>query len=615
MKISPHAAVDRKAQIADDVEIGPFCVVGPDVQLAAGCRLINSVSILGHTRLGRNNVVFPNAVIGAPPQDRKYNGGPTHLEIGENNVIREAATIHCGTEKGGGITRVGDNNLIMVNVHVGHDAQIGSHTTLSNNVMIAGHVIVGDHVTMAGAVGLHHFVTVGEYAFLAGASRIHFDVPPFMIVNNVDEVRGVNLVGLKRAGFAPEDLGVCWRHSRCCSCTARPFRWRWARWNRSMGTTSACGGCWTSSAGATRAFTGATWRACGYAARDEMKGLMMWKDSDGPLRVGVVGCGRMGKLHARVYSQMSGVKLVGTYDVNPDAAQSAARDYHCQAFASLGELLPHVSAISVAVPTQWHAEIAEAALGGQVACLVEKPLARDAADGQRIIDAARRSGAMVQVGHIERFNPAVRAMERLNIAARFIEVTRISPLTFRSIDVGVVLDMMIHDIDIVLNLARSKIARIDAVGVSVIGDVEDICNARLTFENGCVANLTASRLALKTERKLRVFSRDAYVSIDYQRQLGSVVHRSGNLAAIRDAVARLRSGEIEDISQVNYMDLVKVEELQIDDVEPLRAELESFVAAVKDGGTPVVSAEEGLAAVETARGIMAAMTPSETLEG
>src|SRR5207249_3477925 len=205
--------------------------------------------------------------------------------------------------------------------------------------------------------------------------------------------------------------------------------------------------------------------------------------------------------------------------------------------------------------------------------------------------------AIVQVGHIERFNPAIRAMQRLAIQPRFIEVVRISPLTFRSIDVGVVLDMMLHDIDIVLRLANSRVLRIDAVGVSVIGGVEDICNARLTFENGAVANLTASRLALKTERKLRVFSSDAYVSIDYQKKYGIVARRSENLAAIRDAVAKIRAGEIEDLSELNYAELVNVEELQIDDIEPLRAELESFVASVTTGSPPEVPAEDGLAAV------------------
>src|SRR5205085_11101250 len=172
-----------------------------------------------------------------------------------------------------------------------------------------------------------------------------------------------------------------------------------------------------------------------------------------------------------------------------------------------------------------------------------------------IVKWAKEYGAVMQVGHIERFNPAIRAVRQMEIAPRFMEVTRISPLTFRSIDVGVVLDMMIHDIDIVLMLARSKVAKIDATGVSVIGNVEDICNARLTFENGCVANLTASRLALKTERKLRVFSSDAYVSIDYQKKYGIVARRTENLAAIRDAVAKIRAGEIEDLSELNYAEL------------------------------------------------------------
>jgi predicted dehydrogenase len=200
-------------------------------------------------------------------------------------------------------------------------------------------------------------------------------------------------------------------------------------------------------------------------------------------------------------------------------------------------------------------------------------------------------------------------MEGHAIRPGFIEVTRISPLTFRSIDVGVVLDVMIHDIDIVLKLAGSPVVRVDAVGVSVIGDVEDVCNARVEFANGCVANLTASRLAFKTERKLRVFSPDAYVSIDYQKKYGIVAQKSGNLDAIRSAVSKIRRGEIEDLSDLNYQDLVNVEELQIDDVEPLRAEQEAFVGAVTGKGPTEVSAEDGLAAVEVAERIVGAIKP------
>jgi predicted dehydrogenase len=305
---------------------------------------------------------------------------------------------------------------------------------------------------------------------------------------------------------------------------------------------------------------------------------------------------------------MPSVRLVGVYDQNQDAATEAADQYETRAFADLGELLSQTRAVTIAVPTIAHLETARRCLERKIACLIEKPLAKGSAEARQIVELARRAGVIVQVGHVERFNPAVRAMERLGVRPRFIEVTRVSPLTFRSIDVGVVLDMMIHDIDIVLMLSgRSRVERVDAVGVSVIGDVEDVCNARLSFENGCVANLTASRLALKTERRLRVFSADAYVSLDYQKKYGIVAHRGQNLSAIREAVARIRRGEVEDLSELNFQDLVQVEELQIDDVEPLRAEQESFVRAVTTGEPPPVTAEDGLAAVEVAERIVAAI--------
>jgi predicted dehydrogenase len=318
----------------------------------------------------------------------------------------------------------------------------------------------------------------------------------------------------------------------------------------------------------------------------------------------------MGQLHARVYSQMPGVNLLGLYDADADVAAAAKDKYGGEVFTDLEELASKVRAATVAVPTQFHATVAQPLLKRGVACLIEKPLAKNVAEARQIVEWARQSNALVQVGHIERFNPIVRSMSKLSVRARFIEVIRISPLTFRSIDVGVVLDMMIHDIDIVLKLAQSKVAKIDAVGVSVIGvppAPEDICNARLTFENGCVANMTASRLALKVERKLRVFSNDAYVSIDYQKKHGMVARKTENLSALRDAVARIRSGEVDDISQLNFAELVHIEELQIDDTEPLRAELDAFIHSVKTGEPPEVPAEDGLAAVETATRIVEAI--------
>jgi predicted dehydrogenase len=318
----------------------------------------------------------------------------------------------------------------------------------------------------------------------------------------------------------------------------------------------------------------------------------------------------MGRLHVRVYSQMPTVKLMGVHDNSADVTAAVADEFGAPAMESVEKLLDVVDAVTIAVPTKFHLGIAEKCLRRKIACLIEKPLAKDTIEGKRIVELAREFSTAVQVGHIERFNPAIRAMARLNIQPRFMEVTRISPMTFRSIDVGVVLDMMIHDIDIVLNLAASTVSKIEAIGVSVIGEVEDICNARLTFANGCVANLTASRLAMRTDRRLRVFSNDAYVSIDYQKRHGTVIRRSGNVDAIREAVARIRAGEVEDLSQLNYKDLVHIENLQSDDVEPLRAELDSFVQAVKTGEKPIVTAEDGLHAVEVAQRIVKEIGPS-----
>ena len=326
--------------------------------------------------------------------------------------------------------------------------------------------------------------------------------------------------------------------------------------------------------------------------------------------VAVVGCGRMGRLHARVYSQMPQVRLIGTYDANPEAAAQTAKEYGGQPFAKLDDLLDQMRAVTIAVPTEHHLSTAEPFLRRGIACLIEKPLAKTVEEGTKIAAIAREHGAVVQVGHIERFNPVIRALERIDLHPGFIEVVRVSPLTFRSLDVGVVLDVMIHDIDIVLKLARSPVVSVDAVGMSITGDVEDICNARLKFANGCIANLTASRMALKTERRLRVFGPEGYVSIDYQKKQGVVAYRKEAMATIRETLRKVRRGEVSG-AQLSYADLVQIEQLDIDDVEPLRAELDAFIdAATNKSCRPEVSAEDGVAAVEVATRIVAAIPRS-----
>ncbi|MGF1633131.1 MAG: acyl-ACP--UDP-N-acetylglucosamine O-acyltransferase [Phycisphaerae bacterium] len=206
--ISPLASIHPSAELADDVEIGPFCAVGHSVRLGAGSRLINSVTILPNTSAGERNVFFPNCVIGAVPQDMKYRGEETFLEIGDANTFRENVTIHRGTAQGGYYTRIGSHNLFMVNAHIGHDAQWGSHTIVANNVMIAGHVVAGDHVALMGGTGVHHYVTLGEFVYTGGYSRVTHDVPPFVKIDGNDNVRGLNTVGLRRAGFLDADIAA-----------------------------------------------------------------------------------------------------------------------------------------------------------------------------------------------------------------------------------------------------------------------------------------------------------------------------------------------------------------------------------------------------------------------
>lgn len=201
-EIHPTAVVDRSAELGEDVCIGPYCHVGPGVSLGDRCALHNHVTLLGPASFGAENVFFPHCVLGSAPQDLKYKGGPTRLEVGEGNTFREFVTAHRGTEvdqSSDGVTRIGDRNLFMIGVHIAHDAELGSHLILANNVLIAGHVRLEDCVNIGGSTALHHFVTVGRYAFVGGMTRVTHDVPPYMKVQGYDQaVRAVNSEGMRR---------------------------------------------------------------------------------------------------------------------------------------------------------------------------------------------------------------------------------------------------------------------------------------------------------------------------------------------------------------------------------------------------------------------------------
>ena len=325
------------------------------------------------------------------------------------------------------------------------------------------------------------------------------------------------------------------------------------------------------------------------------------------IRTAVVGAGKMGALHARVYHQLPQSDFVAIVDKDIEKAQKPARKYKCSAFADCRQILGKIDAVTIATPTVTHYELAKVFIENNIAVMIEKPLAAYVEQCRGIVELAKKRNCVAAVGHSERCNPVVQAIKRLDIEPKFIEATRISPYPFRSTDVGVVLDVMIHDIDIILSLAASKVKKVEAVGVNVIDEKEDICNARIFFENGCIANVTASRLALKTERKIRVFSRQAYLSMDYFKKSGTVIKAAPNVNIV-EKIRELKKGGKFDLLKVNWPDLLHIEKLKIDDKEPLRLEQESFLKAVADKTLkPEVSAEEGLAAMQCAETILASV--------
>ena len=324
------------------------------------------------------------------------------------------------------------------------------------------------------------------------------------------------------------------------------------------------------------------------------------------LQVGVIGAGHMGRHHARIYSSLEQCRLVAVIDRDLDRAQEVASKFGGRAASRIEDIHERLDAVTVAVPTVYHAEVAIPLLEDGVAVLVEKPLAPDTASAKQLLDASGRCNCPLQVGHSERFNPVVQAMLRMAVTPRFIETQRVSPFTFRSADIGVVFDMMIHDIDIVLHMVQQRDYTVDAVGVNILGPCEDVANARIRFGNETVVNMTASRLALKTERKIRIFCPTAYLSMDYQKKTGIAIKVADNAALIR--LARQRN--FEDLAQMKHFDfgsMVKVEPLQVQDSEPLRAEIESFLESVRTGSAPAVSAQDGYAAVELAERITQAV--------
>ena len=292
------------------------------------------------------------------------------------------------------------------------------------------------------------------------------------------------------------------------------------------------------------------------------------------IRAGVVGLGSIGINHARIYSELENCELVAIYDADKRNAEKAVAKYGGKACSSLEEFADLVDVASVATPTEFHHEVGTLLLKKGKHLLIEKPIATNTAQALDLAATAAANSCVLQVGHIERFNPGLEALEQQLRNPRFLEVTRLSPYPNRSMDIGVVLDVMIHDLEILLHLVRSPVTNVDAVGIAVLSKGEDIANVRIRFENGCVANLTASRISRDKVRKIRIFQEDAYLSLDYQRQSGYIL--------------RLKEGSI------------KRERVKVIKGEPLQRELAAFVACAREGIQPRVTGHEAAAALDLA---------------
>jgi predicted dehydrogenase len=292
------------------------------------------------------------------------------------------------------------------------------------------------------------------------------------------------------------------------------------------------------------------------------------------LKIGVVGVGHIGREHARICSRLPQAEFIGVFDLDPKTAARIAQQHDVKAFTKLEDIAAEVDAVSIATPTSTHHAIGSFFLNLGKHCLIEKPITDNTAEARDLVSIAQKNGLVLQVGHIERFNPALRALEEKLTRPKFIEAHRLSPYPGRSMDVGVVLDLMIHDLEIVLHLVRSPIQSLDAVGVAVLSKGEDIANARIRFENGCVANLTTSRISPEKLRKIRVFQDDTYLSLDYQNQSGEM-YRKVKMQITREPI-------------VVHKD------------EPLKLELASFVDSVLLKRDPLVTGAKAADALEIA---------------
>lgn len=320
------------------------------------------------------------------------------------------------------------------------------------------------------------------------------------------------------------------------------------------------------------------------------------------MKIGLIGTGHLGKIHLKCIQLVEELELVGCYDIDTERCQSIAAEKGIRAFATAEELIAAVDIVDIVTPTIAHFSLAKAALEQGKHVFIEKPVTHTVEEAKILLDLSRANNCKVQVGHVERFNPAFLSLEGKSLSPMFIEAHRLAMFNPRGTDVSVVLDLMIHDIDIVLSMVKSPLKRISASGVAVVSDTPDISNARLEFENGCVANLTASRLSLKQMRKVRLFQKDAYISLDFLDKKAQIIRLYD-----KESIDKTESDNLLELDTANGQKFIHIDMPEIADNNAIRMELASFRKSIVENTRPLVDVEDGYNALKVAHEIIKVM--------
>lgn len=327
------------------------------------------------------------------------------------------------------------------------------------------------------------------------------------------------------------------------------------------------------------------------------------------LKLGIIGTGHLGKIHTKIAKEILRANLVGVYDINYEIAKSVAEEFNVKAFDNLETFFSEIEAVSIVSTTSAHYELIKSAFEYNIHVFVEKPITSTIPQAQEVVELAHAKNLKLQVGHIERFNPALLSLEKYNLDPKFIQTDRLAQFNPRGTDVAVVLDLMIHDIDIILSLIKSKVKEVRASGVAVVSDNLDIANARIEFENGAVANVTASRISQKKMRKMRMFQKDSYISVDFNSGVSEVFRLiSPDDMSMEHFLSFGEIGVGENKKSVIY------EQPEVKEVNALKHELELFVHSVLDDEEPIVSGKDGLRALRIAEMIMRKIEESKIIE-